>query len=720
MKRLISCFLSLVVALPLLSGAGQAQQQDEGVDIRDLIGEAKSALEKGEHEEAYRAVVDALDKNKNHPEANFLLGQMFRDGIYLTPNITRAINRYMNATQEKDEKGNLRFPEAAYVLGQMFMSGEGVPMSPQTAYHWFMMASPNHAESLVQAGEMRLYGYGVTRNMNMALDMLSRAADAGSGRAYDLLETMYKQRYISREQAFFGVHVPQVRDLSDSARAIRGSVAEFVRRMELSGPGQPRLSMASEMYFFEDDNQGKYRIIMPGVILHMGDGGKLSLGTVRIRIEREQAADHEHEVEVIVPGRITRTDRNGSAMWSINLQQRTFDGVWSTKLNNFSVIRFRAEKPNLEVGEIPYNISYSANTMVFESGAAQGEDGTWLMDVKAEFSGFRRVDQQEKACCLYIGGVSLKAQLDKVRFNDYGAIFRKLGFDPQTGFWGIQPDATTSELSATDPPAMLDGGRVYMKLSGLVMRDDEKVPLYDFDTANLEATLSQGGKVDNTGLVSQVQITVDMDGFNINPMDEEKAILDGKLSGKFLIEQLATESARKGLTTILARYAQKLANIGDPEPGEPSRGNMFQVIHRAYGPLVTKLFMAEPGLNIFNLKFDLEKTSFDLEGYLRTKRDAKSNMVISMTLKLINLRALLERLAPAGREVDLPDALQAFLDMGDKFTTEDGREGVGFTISAKKDSDITVNRNDVTEYVNELKGLMFNQTAENPNSQSAN
>lgn len=722
MKTVISSFMALLVALPLFIGVAHGQQQGGDMDIRDLIGEAKSALEKGEAEEAYRAVIAALDINKNHPEANFLLGKMFHEGIFVTRNLARAVNRYMNSTVAKDEKGHLQFPKAAYVLGQMFMDGEGVPMSPATAYAWFLKAAPNHAESLVQAGEMRLKGYGVTRNMNMALDMLSRAADAGSGRAYDLLEQMYKERFISREQAFFGVHIPQVRELSDGARAIRESVSSYVDRMMQSGPGQPRIETASEMYFFEDENQGKYRIILPGVIVHLGDGGQLNLGTIRIRIEREQASDFEHEVEVIVPGRITRSDKNGSALWSVNLKQRSFVGVWSTKLNNFSVIRFRAENANMEIGEIPNNVSVTANELVFESGAAQGEDGTWLMDVKTELSSVRVVDQQADICCIYIGGVSLKGQLDKVRFNEYGSIFRKLGFNPLTGFWGGQVDASTSEYSAGNPPPMLDGGRMQLKLSGFVMRHEDQLPVYDFDTFDLEAVLSQGGTAGGSevGLVSQVEITVDMDGFNVNAKDEEQAILGGTMSGKFLIEQLASEAARKGLTAILARYAQRLAEQGDPEPDEESRGNMYQVIDRTYGPLVTKLFTAEPGLNVFDLKFEIEKTAMDLEGHLRSKRDADSKMVIGMTLKLVNLREIMDRLAPAGREFTLPEPVQAFLDMGDKFTTEDGREGLGFTITAKKTGGVTVNTNDVTDYFKELRSMLLQQTAGTPTLQPAN
>lgn len=715
MKYVFSVAIFLAAAAPFVVVPAFAQQTQEKADIRDLIGEVKSALEKGDSKKAYDTVIKALNQDNDHPEANFLLGKMYLDGVHVRPNKARAINRFMNAAAKKDEKGNLAYPEAAYVIGKAFLAGDGVPMSPATAFEWFMKAAPNHPESLVQAGEMRLTGFGVNRNFNIALDMLSKAAEAGASRAYNLLEKMHEEGYITKDQAYFGLNLPRAQPLTEEARKVKESIFSYIDDMTVAGPGQPRLVLGEELYFFEDIDQGKYRMILPDVSFDLPDGGKLFLGTIRTRIDKEPFSEGAYGVEVIVPGDVRRFRSNGSTAWSISLNQRTFDGSWSTDLNNFSGFQFTAENSVLEIGEIPNNITLSLTSIFVEQGSVRNADGTWMVDIKSEIDGLRLNDRRFDDCCLYLGRAALKGNLDKVKFNDFGDILSRVGFDPLTGFWGRRQSVEEMDFTLKTVPVFLDTLWLQMKAAGVIARDKDDNIRYSFDHGGIEFMLtdSEGmaSKDPKTGATSQLEVSFDVAGLDINNADVNKSLNGGKLVGKVLIEQLATEALRKGVVGVVTNYARRLAEMGSGEDVIESRGNFYQLLNRAAPRLFTALFLAEPGLNIFNMVFDIEKTTFDLTGYLRAKRDAENKAVMSMEFKITDLRSLLEKIAPPGREVRLDPEYQAVLDMGDRVEREDGREDVGFVVSAKMTGPITVNGKDASlQLINLLQSLM-NQTA---------
>uniref|UniRef100_A0A061S9K5 Sel1 repeat family protein n=1 Tax=Tetraselmis sp. GSL018 TaxID=582737 RepID=A0A061S9K5_9CHLO len=84
-------------------------------------------------------------------------------------------------------------PDAEFSLGTVYELGEGLPMNPKLAVHWFHKAARHgHCDAQFALGECYLRGHGVPANLREARKWFQRAANQGD-EAADMMEMQIKR-----------------------------------------------------------------------------------------------------------------------------------------------------------------------------------------------------------------------------------------------------------------------------------------------------------------------------------------------------------------------------------------------------------------------------------------------------------------------------------------------------------------------------------------------
>lgn len=113
------------------------------------------------------------------------LGTLYRDGGLLTKNSELASRWFMLCSKQ----GNVA---CAFNAGLMFDDGEGVPQSAKTAAHFYQYAAAEgYAPAKNRLALLYLFGEGVTADTTKALALFSEAAAAGSHSANYYLGLLY-------------------------------------------------------------------------------------------------------------------------------------------------------------------------------------------------------------------------------------------------------------------------------------------------------------------------------------------------------------------------------------------------------------------------------------------------------------------------------------------------------------------------------------------------
>ncbi len=66
--------------------------------------------------------------------ADFMLGNIYLDGLTSTPDAKKAVNHFLNAIEGKHR-------QAAFTLGRMYLSGMGVPLDPDKGAYYTTLAN---------------------------------------------------------------------------------------------------------------------------------------------------------------------------------------------------------------------------------------------------------------------------------------------------------------------------------------------------------------------------------------------------------------------------------------------------------------------------------------------------------------------------------------------------------------------------------------------------
>ncbi|WP_316977795.1 hypothetical protein [Shumkonia mesophila] len=160
----------LALAAVLLSGNEQGRQQAL------VDAEARTVYES--------ALTKAL---AGDPQAQFLLGEAFRQGVGVARNPKKAAEWYEKAAARSHI-------EALYALGTLYENGEGVRRDDGRAVDWYRLAASigRHGGAEFALARFYYYGRGVPADAGEALSWYKKAADDGHPAAQHVLGTIYE------------------------------------------------------------------------------------------------------------------------------------------------------------------------------------------------------------------------------------------------------------------------------------------------------------------------------------------------------------------------------------------------------------------------------------------------------------------------------------------------------------------------------------------------
>jgi len=164
--------VTLLVVLMALSVASYAD-----------VGFAKAAYQNKNYNIAYKEIRGLLAKD---PEAQYLMGDMLRNGFGVSNNPYSAIKWFIKAASLGDVL-------SMHALGEMFHSGELETKNYIEARSWFKKsAEKGNVKSQVSLGMMMIGGRGGEKNTITGLAWLALAKEKGSPDAKALYEVNSK------------------------------------------------------------------------------------------------------------------------------------------------------------------------------------------------------------------------------------------------------------------------------------------------------------------------------------------------------------------------------------------------------------------------------------------------------------------------------------------------------------------------------------------------
>lgn len=146
------------------------------------VQQARKAYESGRYEEAF-IIVEPLAK-MDHPDAEYLLGEMYALGRGVRQNTEKAVELFTSAASHGCAAAQNR-------LGQLQMEGK---KDYASAMSWFRKAAgQGDALAYSAIGDLYANGYGVDRNEDKAMEYYRKAAAAGDAGACLRLGRLYEQ-----------------------------------------------------------------------------------------------------------------------------------------------------------------------------------------------------------------------------------------------------------------------------------------------------------------------------------------------------------------------------------------------------------------------------------------------------------------------------------------------------------------------------------------------
>lgn len=161
----------LIAATAFLSNS-EMQLAAAGGD--DAYQNAKSNFESGQKSEAAKWLKIAV--SQGHQAAQLPLAAMYRDGIGVEKNLSRALTLFTTASKQG-------YPSAQFSLGAMYRLGHGVERDYSEALKWYRMAAKQgDSESQNSLGVMYESGRGTAADLIKAYMWYEIAAVNGNRR----------------------------------------------------------------------------------------------------------------------------------------------------------------------------------------------------------------------------------------------------------------------------------------------------------------------------------------------------------------------------------------------------------------------------------------------------------------------------------------------------------------------------------------------------------
>lgn len=157
---------------------------------------------------------------RGHPEAQFILGTMYRTGRGVGQDLSTAAYWYQHASTA----GNAW---AQFSLGNMHIRGEGLPRNPHEGVRLYRLAAgQGHREAQYNLGALYYNGDGVARDYAEAEDWFSKAAATGDNASQFALGRMYSTPHngvrLDRVRAHAWYTLAASDDYPGAAAAARG------------------------------------------------------------------------------------------------------------------------------------------------------------------------------------------------------------------------------------------------------------------------------------------------------------------------------------------------------------------------------------------------------------------------------------------------------------------------------------------------------------------
>lgn len=145
-----------------------------------VVGESETEWDEETLQRLYE-----LATEKENPEAMYLLGTIFDQGIGVSQNYQEAFKWYQRAA----DRGH---GEAMNCLGVLYTLGDGVPKDYAEALSWYGKAVEHGSVSAMNnIATLYYHGLGVERSYTDAAEWFQLAADSGNPRAMNSLGEMY-------------------------------------------------------------------------------------------------------------------------------------------------------------------------------------------------------------------------------------------------------------------------------------------------------------------------------------------------------------------------------------------------------------------------------------------------------------------------------------------------------------------------------------------------
>ena len=159
----------------------QNTTQKAPVSAAPTVKEAQNAYDTGNYEEAF-IIVEPLAK-LNHPDAQYLLGQMYELGRGVKQDTEQALALFTAAASQG-------YAAAEAKLGQIHLDSK---KDYASAMSWFQKAA-DHGYALAYGamGDLYAKGYGVDKSPDKAIDFYTKAASGGDAGACLKLGEIYE------------------------------------------------------------------------------------------------------------------------------------------------------------------------------------------------------------------------------------------------------------------------------------------------------------------------------------------------------------------------------------------------------------------------------------------------------------------------------------------------------------------------------------------------
>jgi TPR repeat protein len=164
---------------------------DEEYETPALLEMGMSSLKRGELERGYDLIARAANE-RAYPPAMHQLGVMYETGLYVTQDLSTAVQWYTEAA-------NKDHPAAQVALSECYRTGNGVYRNVGAAFYWLKKAADlGYSGAYFKIGQAYDHALGVTQNDAQA-NMYYKKAVAAKSKSYELalynLGVNYKYGY---------------------------------------------------------------------------------------------------------------------------------------------------------------------------------------------------------------------------------------------------------------------------------------------------------------------------------------------------------------------------------------------------------------------------------------------------------------------------------------------------------------------------------------------